>query len=352
MRFDGQRVRAGDQLVRGDEDQLSVGARGGRRDGGVREGRGVNRSVSHTLAGDLGAIDVHHGTVVRRHGDVHAADSARVSDRKVDTRVGGDGAGLGRARGQRRVESGATVADRRSAAVPGGVVERGLGPVLGDRIGRPVVRPGVVLIHEQRGVVGLGGLAVGVDRVDVGRGTAQAIGGHRAYEEAVLASQGHGHGVRGRGGDRTIITQNVVGDGTGHGGPLEGDFLGVAVGGAQVRGDCGGGGVAGGHAHEAAGPLACREGGVGVVEVAAGPKGAVVSHFEGPRAGGAQGSEAVGGPAKLAARGLVPAADPLDLVGSCPRGAERQVLVGVLEGEVGAVARGVDDARGRAGGRL
>ena len=215
-----------------------------------------------------------------------------------------------------------------------------------------MVRPGVVLIHEQRGVVGLGGLAVGVDRVDVGRGTAQAVGGHRAHEEAVLASQGHGHGVRGRGGDRTIVTQDVVGDGTGHGGPLEGDFLGVAVGGAQVRGDCGGGGVAGGHAHEATGPLACREGRVGVVEVAAGPQGAVVSHFEGPRAGEALGSEAVGGPAELAARGLVPAADPLDLVGTRPRGAERQVLVGVLEGEVGAVARGVDDARGGAGGRL
>ena len=215
-----------------------------------------------------------------------------------------------------------------------------------------MVCPGVVLVHELRRLVGLGGLAVGVDRVDVGRGTAQAVGGHRAHEEAVLAAQGHGHGVRGRGGDRTIVTQDVVGDGTGHGGPLEGDFLGVTVGGAQVRGHRGGGGVAGGHTHEATGPLACREGRVGVVEVAAGPQGAVVSHFEGPRTSEALGAEAVGGPAELAARGLVPAADPLDLVGSGPRGTERQVLVGILEGVVGAVARGVDDARGGAGGRL
>ena len=112
MRLDGQRVRAGDQLVRGDEDQLSVRARGGRRDGGVREGGCVNRSICHTLAGHLGAVDVHHGTVVRRHGDVDAADSARVSDREVDARVGGNRASLGRARGQRRIDSGAAIADR------------------------------------------------------------------------------------------------------------------------------------------------------------------------------------------------------------------------------------------------
>ena len=150
-----------------------------------------------------------------------------------------------------------------------------------------MVRPGVILVDEQRGTVGLGGFAVGVDRVDVGRGTAQAVGGHRAHEEAILAAQGNGHGVRGRGGDRTIVTQDVVGDGTGHGGPLERDFLGVAVGGAQVRGNRGGGGIAGGHAHEATGPLARGQRRVGVVEIAAGPQGTVVSHFEGPRAGGA-----------------------------------------------------------------
>ena len=352
MCFDGQRVRAGDQLVRGDEDQLSVGSRRGRRDRGGCECRRVNRSIAHALASHLVAVDVHHGTIVSRHGDVDAADGGGISDREVDSRVGGDGAGLGRARGQLRVEAGAAVADRGCTAAPCRVVERGLGPVLGDRIGRPVVRPGVVLVHEQRRIVGLRGLTVGVDHVGVRGRATQAVGGDSAHEEAVLAAQGHGHGVRGRGGDRTIVTQDVVGDGTRHGGPLEGDFLGVAVGGAQVGGHGGCGSVARRHAHEAAGPLSRGERRVGVVEVAACPQCAVVTHFECPRTGGAQGTEAVGGPADLAAGGLVPSADPLDFVGTRPGGAQRQVVVGVLEGEVGAVAGGVNNARGGAGARL
>ena len=207
-----------------------------------------------------------------------------------------------------------------------------------------MVRPGGVVINEDSRVIRLGRLAVGVDRVRVSRGTSQAVRGDGAHEEAVVASQGHGDGGRGRGGDRAIIAQNVVGFGTGHGRPLEGHLLCVAVGGAQVGGHGGGGGVACGHAHPAAGPLAVRLGSVGEVEVTAGPQGAIVAHFEGPGSGGAQGRQTVGGPADLAASGLVPSADPLDLVGARPGVAEGEVLVGVLEGVVGAVAGTVDDA--------
>ena len=215
-----------------------------------------------------------------------------------------------------------------------------------------MVCPGVVLVHEERGVVGLRGLTVGVDGISVRGRAAQAVGGDSAHEEAVVAAQRDARaGVRGRG-DRAVVTQDVVGDGTGHGGPLEGDLLGVAARRAQVCGHGGCGGVARGHAHEAAGPLSRGERRVGVVEVAACPQRAVVAHFEGPRAGETLGGQAVGGPAELAARGLVPAADPLDFVGARPGGAQRQVVVGVLEGEVGAVARGVDDTRGGAGARL
>ena len=160
MRFDGERVRASHQGRRGNEDNLSVGSRGGRGNGGVREGRSVNRSIAHALASDLGPVNVHHGTVVGRHGDVDSTDGGGVSDLEVHARVGGDGALLGRTRGQRRVESGAAVTDRGGTAAPCGVVVRGLGPVVGNRIGRPVVRPGVVLVHEQRRVVRLAGLAL------------------------------------------------------------------------------------------------------------------------------------------------------------------------------------------------
>ena len=181
---------------------------------------------------------------------------------------------------------------------------------------------------------------------------AQAVGGDRAHEEAVVAAERDARaGVR-RGGDRAVITQDLVGDRSGNARPLEGHLLGVAVRCAQVGGHGGCGGVARGHAHEAAGPLSRGERRVGVVEVAACPQCAVVTHFECPRTGGAQGTEAVGGPADLAAGGLVPSADPLDFVGTRPGGAQRQVVVGVLEGEVGAVAGGVNNARGGAGARL
>ena len=74
MRFDGERVRAGDQGGRGNEDELSVGARCRCRDGGGREGGRVDSSVGHTLADDLSAVDVHDGTIVGRHGDVDTTD--------------------------------------------------------------------------------------------------------------------------------------------------------------------------------------------------------------------------------------------------------------------------------------
>ena len=215
-----------------------------------------------------------------------------------------------------------------------------------------MVRPGGVLVHEQRGVVGLGGLAVGVDHVGVRGRATQAIGGDSAHEETVVAAERDaGAGVR-RGSDRAVVTKDLVGGSAGHARPLEGHLLGVAARRAQVGGHGGCGGVARGHAHEAAGPLSRGERRVGVVEVAACPQCAVVTHFECPRTGGAQRSEAVGGPADLAAGGLVPSADPLDFVGARPGGAQRQVVVGVLEGEVGAVAGCVDDTRGGAGARL
>ena len=184
------------------------------------------------------------------------------------------------------------------------------------------------------------------------RGTSQAVGGDGAHEEAVVASQGHGDGGRGRSGDRAIIAQNVVGLGTGYGRPLEGYLLRVAVGGAQVGGHGGGGGAACGHAHPATGPLAGCLGTVGEVEVTADPQGTVITHFEGPGTGGSQGGQTVGGPADLTASGLIPSTDPLDLVGARPGVAESEVLVGVLESVVGAVAGAVDDAGRRGSGRL
>ena len=215
-----------------------------------------------------------------------------------------------------------------------------------------MVCPGSVVLNEDSRVIRLGRLAVGVDRVRVSRGTSQAVRGDGAQEEAVVASQGHGDGGRGRGGDCAIIAQNVVGLGTGHGRPLEGYLLRIAVGGAQVGGHGGGGGAACGHAHPAAGPLAGRLGSVGEVEVTADPQGTVITHFEGPGAGGTQGGQTVRGPADLTAGGLIPSADPLDLVSARPGVAEGEVLVGVLESVVGAVAGAVDDAGRRGSGRL
>ena len=229
VRFDGERIRACDQGGRGNEDELSVGSRRGRRNGRGREGGGVDSSVGHALADDLGAVDVHHGAVIGRHGDVDTTDGAGISNREVHACVGGDGAGLGRARGQRRVESGAAVADRAGAAAPGGIIVRGLGPVVGNRLSRPVVCPGVVLVHEQRGVIGLGGLTVGVNHVRVRGRAAQAIGGDGAHEEAVVSAQRDARaGVRGRG-DRAVVTQDLVGGSSGHARPLEGHLLGVAA---------------------------------------------------------------------------------------------------------------------------
>ena len=118
MRFDGQCVRTGDQFVRGNENDLPVSSRRGRRDGGGRECRRVDTSLGHALANDLGTVHVHHGTIVSRHGHVDTANGGGISDPEVDARVGGDGASLGRARGQLRVDSGAAVADRGGTVAP------------------------------------------------------------------------------------------------------------------------------------------------------------------------------------------------------------------------------------------
>ena len=194
MCLDGQGVGSSDELGRGDEDQLTIGARGGGRHGGRRVGSCGDGTIVHALAYNLGAVDVDHGAVVSRHGDVHAADGGGVSDREGGARVGGQRAGLGRAGLESGAQVGGAVADGGGAAAPGGIVVRGLGPVLRDRVVGPVVRPGGVVINEDSRVIRLGRLAVGVDRVRVSRGTSQAVRGDGAHEKAVVAAQGHGDG--------------------------------------------------------------------------------------------------------------------------------------------------------------
>ncbi len=87
-------VSDGDVFVPATRDDVerSVGC-APRASDATRRRRGVDSSISHALA-DLGAVDVHDGTIVGRHGDAITPMAVGFGDQKLLTRVGGDGTRL------------------------------------------------------------------------------------------------------------------------------------------------------------------------------------------------------------------------------------------------------------------
>ena len=235
------------------------------------------------------------------------------------------------------------------AGRPRGVVERGLGPVLGCGAGFGAVAPGGTRLEEDG--VGRIDLAVGRCGIDRGGRGAVALGVHGAHEEAVLAAARHLNAGGGGGGDRTIVAQDLVGHGVGDAFPREGHGGIVRRGGAQEGGCLRRDVVTVVVASKAAVPLSVRGIGVGEGEVAAHPQVAVVIGLKRPGAGLAARGELEGGPLQAFAGGCIPRADPLDLVDARP-GAVHRPDVHVLVGGVGAMAGAVDDAFCRDGAGL
>ena len=250
--------------------------------------------------------------------------------------LGGD---LGRDRG-------VSVAQRGGAGRPRGVIERGLGPVLGGGAGISAVVPSGTRFEEDRvGGIRLAGGRSGVDRG--GRG-AVALGVNSAHEVAVLAAARHLDAGGLGGGDRTIVAQDLIGHGVGDASPREGHGGIVRRGGAQEGGCLGRNVVTVAVAGKAAVPLSVRGVGVGEGKIAAHPQVAVVIGLKRPGAGLAARGQLEGGPLQALSGGSIPGTDPLDLVDARP-GAVHRPDVHVLVGGVGAVAGAVDNALGRHG---
>ena len=233
------------------------------------------------------------------------------------------------------------VAQGRRTGLPRGVVERGLGPVLGRGAGFGAVVPGGTRLEEDG--VGRIDLAVGRCGIDRGGRGAVALGVHGAHEEAVLAAARHLNTGGGGGGDRTIVAQDLVGDGVGDAFPCEGHGRGCGCGGAQQGRCLGRDVVAVVVAGEAAVPLGVRGVGVGEGEVAAHPQVAVAVSGQGPGTGLAARGQLKGCPLEAFAGGSIPGADPLNLVDARP-GHIHGPGVHVLVRRIRAVAGTVDDA--------
>ena len=241
------------------------------------------------------------------------------------------------------------VAERGGTGGPLGVVERGLCPVLGGGAIECAVAPGGTSF-QQNGVGGID-LAVGRGHVDGGGGGAVARSVDGAHEEAVVAAARDLNAGRGRGGDRAIIAQDLVGDGVGDAFPGQGDGRGRGSGRTHQRRGLGGYIVAVVVASKATVPLSARSVDVRQVEVAADPQVAVGIGRERPRTGLALGGELEGGPMQVLAGGCVPCAHPLDLVDTRPAVRHGPVVL-VLVGTVRAVAGAVNDVLGGDGAGL
>ena len=347
MGFHGDHVVTGLQRRCGDEDLGLGGGGSGEVGRGVGAGRVADRAGTHAGAVHLDAVDVNDGAIVGQVLDVDALEGLRVSHLEVRAVVGRHGArALGGDLGRDR---GVAVAQRCCAGRPRGVIERGLGPVLGGGAGFGAVVPRRVRFEQDRvGGVGLAGGRSGVDRGGCG---AVALGVDGAHEVAVLAAARHLDTGGLGGGDRTIVAQNLVGHGVSDTLPGEGHGGIVRRRGAQERGRLGRDVVAVVVASEAAVPLGAGGIGVGEGEVAAHPQVAVVIGRQRPGAGLAERRKLKGGPLQALAGGGVPRTDPLDLVDARP-GAVHRPDVHVLVGSIGAVARTVDNALGGDGRSL
>ena len=218
MRFHCDDVVAGRERGGGDED---LGERGGGRSvvgSGVGSRRVADRAGSHAGAVHLDAVDVDDGAIIGQVLDVDALQGLRVGHLEVRAVVGRHGARtLG---GDLGGDRGVAVAQGCCAGRPRGVVERGLGPVLGRGAGFGAVAPGGARLEED----GAGRIDLAVGRRGVNRGGrgAVALGVHGAHEEAVLAAARHLDAGGVGGGDRTIVAQDLVGDGVGDAFPGEG----------------------------------------------------------------------------------------------------------------------------------
>ena len=345
--FHGDHVVTGLQGRCGDEDLGEGGGSRGEVGRSVGAGRVADRAGTHAGAVHLDAVDVDDGTIVGQVLDVDALEGLRVGNPEVRAVVGRHGArALGGDLGRDR---GVAVAQRCCAGRPRGIVERGLGPVLGGGAGVSAVVPGCTRFEEHRvGGIRLAGSRSGVDRG--GRG-AVALGVNGAHEVAVLAAARHLDAGGLGGGDRTIVAQDLVGHGVGNAFPREGHGGIVRRGGAQEGGCLRRDVVTVVVASKAAVPLSVRGIGVGEGEVAAHPQVAVVIGLKRPGAGLTERGELEGGPLEALTRGGVPRANPLDLVDARP-GAVHRPDVHVLVGGVGAMAGAVDDAFCRDGAGL
>ena len=347
MRLDRDDVVATGEQGGRDEDlgDRVRGSRVARR--GVGAGRVADGASVDARAVNLGAVDVDDGTIVGQVLDGDTLEGARVGHLEVRAEVGGHGArDVGRKDGG---DAGVTVAQGRGAGGPLGIIERGLGPVLGSRTGLGAVAPRGARIQQDR--VRRINLALGRGHVDRGGRGAVARRVDSAHEEAVVAAARNLNGSRGRGGDRAIVAQDLVGNCVGNTVPRQGHGLRSRGRGTHERRGLGRDVVAVVEAGEAAVPLRMRGVDVGQVEVAADPQVAVGVGRQGPRAGLTLGGELEGRPMQVLAGGGIPRADPLDLVDARPAVGDGPVVL-VLVGTVGAVAGRIDDALGGDGAGL
>ena len=347
MRFDCDDVVAGGEQG-GRHEDLGRGARGrtvARR--GVGSRRVAHGTCVDACTVDLGAIDIDHCAVIGQvlHGD--ALECLGIGDCEVRAEVGGHGARDVRLQDGR--DARVAVAERGGTGGPLGVIERGLGPVLGGGAVERAVAPGGTSV-QQDGVSGVN-LAVGRGHVDGGGGGAVARSVDCAHEEAVVAAARDLNAGRGRGGDRSIVAQDLVGNGIGDAFPSQGDGRGRGSGRTHQRRGLGGYVVTVIVASEATVPLSARSVDVRQIEVAADPQVAVGIGRERPRTGLAPGGELEGGPMQVLAGGCVPCAHPLDLVDTRPAVRHGPVVL-VLVGTVRAVAGAVNNVLGGDGAGL
>ena len=347
MRFDCDDVVAGGEQG-GRHEDLGRGARGrtvARR--GVGSRRVAHGTCVNACTVDLGAIDIDHCTIIGQVLHGNALERLGVDHREVRAEVGGHGARDVRLQDGR--DARVAVAERSGTGGPLGVVERGLGPVLGGGTIERTVVPGGTSVQED----GVGGvdLAVGRGHVDGSGGGAVARSVDCAHEEAVVAAARDLNTGRGRGGDGAIIAQDLVGDGVGDAFPGQGHGRGRGSGRVHERRGLGRNVVAVVVASEATVPLSARSVDVRQIEVAADPQVAVGIGRERPRTGLAPGGELEGGPMQVLAGGCVPCAHPLDLVDTRPAVRHGPVVL-VLVGTVRAVAGAVNDVLGGDGAGL